>query len=397
MWWGSWYCGTDRTFDDETILIQHQRTKHFQCPTCHKKLTTATALKTHCLYVHKEEINRVPNARDGRDAFDFDIVGMDGVAAAEEAAEIAADPSKRQKTGPAAPSAAAPPAPGAAVSVAQPYAQIAQQMAAQMGIPQPGMPYGAIPGMPGVPMPYPGMMQQNQWQQQQRPPQPPQPPNPYGQPQPPPNPYGQQPPNPYQQQPPPQPMGYPNYGTPQSQSVSLYPPPQPPPPQYGQPQEAYGQSQQPYGQPISSSHGPAPPSGPPLPPGPPQYGMKQEQAGSTAQLPDAPQNNQVYLVFDDGQLSMEEKVCCFPLLSASYAHVVGVLERCMRSRACIMRRQNFSLFPKHALSQSLGTFISILGTLPLLAPSHSLSTRTSNTHTLSLLHSHAYPLFHPHA
>ena len=25
---GSWYCGTDRTFDDETILIQHQRTKH---------------------------------------------------------------------------------------------------------------------------------------------------------------------------------------------------------------------------------------------------------------------------------------------------------------------------------------------------------------------------------
>ena len=219
----SWYCGTDRTFDDETILIQHQRTKHFQCPTCHKKLTTATALKTHCLYVHKEEINRVPNARDGRDAFDFDIVGMDGVAAAEEAAEIAADPSKRQKTGPAAPSAAAPPAPGATVSVAQPYAQIAQQMAAQMGIPQPGMPFGAIPGMPGVPMPYPGMMQQNQWQQQ-RPPQPPQPPNPYGQPQPPPNPYGQQPPNPYQQQPP-QPMGYPNYGAPQSQSVSHYPPP----------------------------------------------------------------------------------------------------------------------------------------------------------------------------
>ncbi|EKX54816.1 hypothetical protein GUITHDRAFT_63305, partial [Guillardia theta CCMP2712] len=74
-----WYCGPERTFDDETTLVQHQRTKHFQCNTCHKKLNTATALKTHCLYVHKEEITRVPNAKEGRDQFGFDVVGMDGV------------------------------------------------------------------------------------------------------------------------------------------------------------------------------------------------------------------------------------------------------------------------------------------------------------------------------
>lgn len=61
------------------LLLHVQRTKHFQCTQCHKKLNTATALKTHCLYVHKEEITRVPNARPGRDEFGFDIVGMDGV------------------------------------------------------------------------------------------------------------------------------------------------------------------------------------------------------------------------------------------------------------------------------------------------------------------------------
>jgi hypothetical protein len=138
--------------------------------------------------VHKEEINRVPNAKEGKDTFDFDIVGMDGVADAEEAAEVAADPSKKQKTGPTGiapppPGIAPPPHPygGTAPAIpgmpqlpSNPYAQIAQQMAAQMGIPQPGMPFGGVPGLPGVPMPFPGMnplqmmqMQQQQQQQQQ--------------------------------------------------------------------------------------------------------------------------------------------------------------------------------------------------------------------------------------
>jgi hypothetical protein len=62
-----------------TLARVSQKNKHFQCGTCHKKLNTATALKTHCLYVHKEEITRVPNARPGRDEFGFDVVGMDGI------------------------------------------------------------------------------------------------------------------------------------------------------------------------------------------------------------------------------------------------------------------------------------------------------------------------------
>ena len=33
-----WYC--NRIFDDEKILIQHQKAKHFKCHICHKKLYT---------------------------------------------------------------------------------------------------------------------------------------------------------------------------------------------------------------------------------------------------------------------------------------------------------------------------------------------------------------------
>ncbi len=34
-----YYC--DRVFDDEAMLVQHQRAKHFKCPDCPKKLNTA--------------------------------------------------------------------------------------------------------------------------------------------------------------------------------------------------------------------------------------------------------------------------------------------------------------------------------------------------------------------
>ncbi|EDW28739.1 GL18782 [Drosophila persimilis] len=33
-----WYC--NREFDDEKILVQHQKAKHFKCHICHKKLYT---------------------------------------------------------------------------------------------------------------------------------------------------------------------------------------------------------------------------------------------------------------------------------------------------------------------------------------------------------------------
>ena len=44
-----WYC--NRIFDDEKILIQHQKAKHFKCHVCHKKLFTGPGLAIHCMQV----------------------------------------------------------------------------------------------------------------------------------------------------------------------------------------------------------------------------------------------------------------------------------------------------------------------------------------------------------
>lgn len=49
-----YYC--DRVFEHEEVLIQHQKAKHFKCPTCNKKLSTAGGLVVHNSQVHKETI-----------------------------------------------------------------------------------------------------------------------------------------------------------------------------------------------------------------------------------------------------------------------------------------------------------------------------------------------------
>jgi len=51
------YCNRD--FDDEKILIQHQKAKHFKCHICHKKLYTGPGLAIHCMQVHKYVIGIV--------------------------------------------------------------------------------------------------------------------------------------------------------------------------------------------------------------------------------------------------------------------------------------------------------------------------------------------------
>ena len=48
------YC--ERQFDDEKVLIQHQKAKHFKCHICSKKLSTAGGLVVHVMQVHKESI-----------------------------------------------------------------------------------------------------------------------------------------------------------------------------------------------------------------------------------------------------------------------------------------------------------------------------------------------------
>ncbi|GAA0159748.1 DNA metabolism protein [Lithospermum erythrorhizon] len=77
MW--CYYC--DREFEDEKILIQHQKAKHFKCHVCHKKLSTAGGMTIHVLQVHKENITKVPNAKPGRESTDIEIYGMQGIPA----------------------------------------------------------------------------------------------------------------------------------------------------------------------------------------------------------------------------------------------------------------------------------------------------------------------------
>jgi hypothetical protein len=51
-----YYC--DRPFDDEKVLIEHQKAKHFKCHVCNKKLMTASSLTIHCAQVHKETVTK---------------------------------------------------------------------------------------------------------------------------------------------------------------------------------------------------------------------------------------------------------------------------------------------------------------------------------------------------
>ncbi|KAI0988538.1 hypothetical protein GJ496_000466 [Pomphorhynchus laevis] len=76
-----WYC--NREFEDEKILLQHQKAKHFKCHICHKKLYTGPGLQIHCMQVHKENIDRVPNAVKGRDNIELEIYGMEGIPSAD--------------------------------------------------------------------------------------------------------------------------------------------------------------------------------------------------------------------------------------------------------------------------------------------------------------------------
>uniref|UniRef100_A0A2I2ZXG5 C2H2-type domain-containing protein n=1 Tax=Gorilla gorilla gorilla TaxID=9595 RepID=A0A2I2ZXG5_GORGO len=72
-----WYCNRD--FGDEKILIQHQKAKHFKCHICHKKLYPGPGLAIHCMQVHKEIIDAVPNAIPGITDIELEIYGMEGI------------------------------------------------------------------------------------------------------------------------------------------------------------------------------------------------------------------------------------------------------------------------------------------------------------------------------
>ena len=71
------YC--ERVFDDEKVLILHQKAKHFKCDFCQKKLSTAGGLVVHIVQVHKETIKEIPNAKPGRESTEWEIYGMTGI------------------------------------------------------------------------------------------------------------------------------------------------------------------------------------------------------------------------------------------------------------------------------------------------------------------------------
>lgn len=57
--------------------MQHQKAKHFKCHICHKKLYTGPGLSIHCMQVHKETIDKVPNSIPNRSNIEIEIFGMD--------------------------------------------------------------------------------------------------------------------------------------------------------------------------------------------------------------------------------------------------------------------------------------------------------------------------------
>jgi hypothetical protein len=136
-----WYC--QREFDDEKILIQHQKAKHFKCHICHKKLTTAGGMVVHVYQVHKENITKVPNAKPGRDSIQYEIYGMEGIPEGDGAVpgdNPAGDPS----IGLSYPMPGTT-IPGAPLGFGGP----------QMGIPSTNLPGNTLQMPPGGPMPLP--------------------------------------------------------------------------------------------------------------------------------------------------------------------------------------------------------------------------------------------------
>lgn len=73
------YC--DREFEDEKVLITHQKAKHFKCLYCHKKLNSGSGLVIHIAQLHKETIFKIPNALEGHDTPEVEIYGMEGIPA----------------------------------------------------------------------------------------------------------------------------------------------------------------------------------------------------------------------------------------------------------------------------------------------------------------------------
>mmetsp|Transcript_62665 Transcript_62665/g.111721 ORF Transcript_62665/g.111721 Transcript_62665/m.111721 type:complete len:291 (-) Transcript_62665:452-1324(-) len=147
------YC--DHEFVNEKVLVDHQKARHFKCPHCGKKLPSSGGLQAHVLQVHKETIDKVPNAKEGRDSMEFGVYGMENIP--DEFLDEDELEEKRKKTEANRPAVPIPPMlPGMVPGV---------PMVPTMVPAMPGMmpPYGAVmaghPGFRGpmAPPMHPGM------------------------------------------------------------------------------------------------------------------------------------------------------------------------------------------------------------------------------------------------
>jgi hypothetical protein len=76
---GVWCYFCNRSFADEDGLITHQKMTHFRCPICRRSNRSTAALSNHVSLVHKEILEKVPNAIEGRDSPNNSVFGMKGI------------------------------------------------------------------------------------------------------------------------------------------------------------------------------------------------------------------------------------------------------------------------------------------------------------------------------
>ena len=146
-----YYC--EKKFGDESMLIQHQKEKHFRCPRCERRLNNAIGLRNHYVKQHTMEIKKVPGALEHRSTFEFEVFGMEGVPDELLSEEELNHYGKKVTTAmpPMMPMFGMPP------FGMPPFGMPGMPMYPPMPMNVPGMP--PFPGMPGMmpPIPPPGM------------------------------------------------------------------------------------------------------------------------------------------------------------------------------------------------------------------------------------------------
>ncbi|CAE6463740.1 unnamed protein product [Rhizoctonia solani] len=154
-----WYC--EREFEDEKVLMQHQKAKHFKCGHCPRRLNTAGGLAVHIQQVHKLDPEKIENALPGRDGYEVEIFGMEGIPAPDMAAYKRR---KEEELGLASGTISQPPAKRPKMDYRQPTdAELAAQLAAHKALmagndvaPSAPAVFGAptVFGIPPVPPPF---------------------------------------------------------------------------------------------------------------------------------------------------------------------------------------------------------------------------------------------------